>query len=212
MVTTKIKNVSEVAVDDHGYPYVDLELEDGTAGYYPNTNEFLNSLSKGDEVKYAGVKNFAGRLKINGLTKLNETKKMVTGIIKSVGEIKTGNNNTFYVELETADDQKAFHFSESYKELKSFKVGSIVQYTDIKEVKDKGLFFVGLSKVPMYSPDERRQLSIVRQSSIKAAVEILSIASPKGRWINSDGSVDIESAISDVIKISEGLIDYAMVD
>lgn len=209
MVETKIKKVSKITTDDHGYTYVDLELQDGTQGYYPNDVSVLESLTKGSKVKYVDTKPFAGRTKINGLTKLTE---MVTTKIKRADQISTGNNNTFYRELETEDGVVGFHFSDSYKALASIKSGSIVQYSDTREVDGKGTFFVGLNKLSQYSPDERRQLSIVRQSSIKAAIEMLSIASPKGRWIKSDGSVDKEAAVNDVIEISELLIDYAMVE
>jgi hypothetical protein len=209
MQETKIKKISKILQDEHGYSYIDLELEDGTQGYYPNEVDVLESFSKGTKVKYAGSKIFAGRNKISGLTKIKE---MVTTKIKRAGQITAGNNNTFYVELETEDDITGFHFSDSYKALVSIKPGTTVQYSDIKDVKDKGTFFVGLNKLSIYTPDERRQLSIVRQSSIKAAIEMISIASPKGRWINPDGSINKEAAASEVIELSELLIHYASVE
>lgn len=211
MTETKIAQISEILTDENGYLYVDLVLENGVQGYYPNSEDALGLFNEGDEVRYADTKEFAGRLKINGLIKLNKNViKMTT--IKSIGPILNGNNGTFYVSIETEDGVNGIHFSDSYKEIAALKVGSLIQYSDLKDVKDKGTFFVGLNKVSRYTPDERRQLSIVRQSSIKAAIEIASIASPKGRWVKSDGSIDGEAAAKDIIQISELLIDYAMVD
>jgi len=209
MTEVTIKSISKILVDENGYNYIDVVLSNGVQGYYPNSQEALGLFKKGDRVKYRDTKEFAGREKINGLTKILD---MVTTKIKKIGPVSLGNNGTWYADIQTDDDVIGIHFSDSKKDLSTLKVGTVIKYSDTKEIEGKGTFFVGLNKVVQYSPDERRQLSIVRQSSIKAAIEILSIASPKGRWVKPDGSVDSEGAVNDVISISELLIDYAMVE
>ena len=209
MIETTIKSVSKILTDENGYSYIDVVLENDVQGYYPNTEESLGLFTVGSRVKYKDTKTFAGREKINGLTKINQ---MTTTKIATIGPVETGKNNTFYREITTEDGITATHFDESYKVIASLKSGDIIQYADTRSVKDKGDFFVGFSKMALYTADERRQLSIVRQSSIKAALEIINIASPKGRWVNSDGTVDKEKAAKEVIEISELLIPYCLVE
>lgn len=207
----KIQKVSEILTDDHGFTYVNLLLSDGTEGFYPNSVEVLQALSDGLEIKYSSVKPFNGMNKIMGLVVLNKTenKKMrVINYIKSIGEIKSGNNETFYLSMEMVDGDEAIHFSNNFKELQSFSIGDGVTYTEIKDVKDKGKFFVGLSKLVKYSPDEKRQVSIIRQSSLKVAVDVVNMA-----YTDADcRKMGTEGLVEEIIKVSNLLVKYASVD
>jgi hypothetical protein len=209
MTETTIKSVSKILQDEHGYSYIDVVLEDGTQGYYPNSDEALGLFTVGSKVKYKDVKMFAGRMKINGLTKIIQ---MTTTKISSITPIEIGKNNTFYREITTENGITAIHYDEVYKNISSLKEGDMIQYAETRNVKDRGDFFVGLVKMSLYSPDERRQLSIVRQSSIKAAIEIANICSAGERWTNNDGTIDKQLAVADIIEISELLIPYCLVD
>lgn len=209
MTETTIKSVSKILQDEHGYSYIDVVLEDGTQGYYPNSDEALGLFTVGSKVRYKDVKMFAGRMKINGLTKIIQ---MTTTKISSITPIEIGKNNTFYREITTENGITAIHYDEVYKNISSLKEGDMIQYAETRNVKDRGDFFVGLVKMSLYSPDERRQLSIVRQSSIKAAIEIASICSAGERWTNNDGTIDKQLAVADIIEISELLIPYCLVD
>ena len=119
MVVTAIEEVSEVLTDEHGYTYVNLLLGGDVRGFYPNSVEFLSSLSVGDKVRYVDTKMFNGGLKINGLIKLEQ--EMKVGNIKVVGEIQTGDNNKFYAELELTNGVKAIAITDSAEEIKSYQ-------------------------------------------------------------------------------------------
>lgn len=211
---SKIVKAGEVVSDGHGFFYIDLELEDGTVGYYPNDEEYLLKLKVGSVVEYIDTKEFAGRTKINGLILKEQNKikmsKIVT-IVKEASPLLKGENGTYYKELTTEDGITAVHFSKELSEVESVIQGSLISYSDIKTAKGKDVF-VGLEKLKRYSADDRRQLSIMRQSSIKAAIDCFSIASPKGRWITKDGELDTNACYNDVVALAEKFIAYTSVE
>lgn len=210
---SKIKTISEVVADSHGHFTVDIELEDGTFGFYPNTELFLNKLKVGSDVSYIGTKEFAGRIKINGLVlkeKLNMSSKIIT-IITNVSPLQKTENGVYYKELTTEDEVKAIFFSKELSEVESLIKGSLISYTEIINKKEKDIF-VGLEKLKRYSSDDIRQLSIIRQSAVKASIECHAISAPKGKWVNKDGSIDIDSCFNDVIELAEKFVQYAKVE
>lgn len=209
---SKIVFVSEVVADGHGHFTVDIELDDGTKAYYPGKEEFLRRLKVGSEVSYIKVEQFAGRDKFKGLTLKNtnmDTK--VVAIVTKTSELKKGNNNTYYKEITTEDEVTAIFFSKELNDVESIVKGSLISYTDIIS-KDNKDIFIGLEKLRRYSLDQARQLSIVRQAAVKAAIDCHSISAPKGKWINKDGSLDVDACFSDVIALAEKFVEYAKVE
>lgn len=208
----KIKKVSKILTDNHGFTYVNLTLDDGTEGFYPNTVEVLQSLSKGLDVRYSSVKPFNGMNKIVGLVILNnetQSKKMrVLSKIKSIGEIKSGANDMFYTKIEMVDGDEAVHFSNNYKDLSGLSVGDPVMYDEIKSVEGKGNFYVGLTKLIKLSADERRQLSIIRQSSLKVAVEIVAMSQSDA----DSRKLGADKLVEEIIRVSDLLVKYASVE
>lgn len=209
----KIVKASEVVADGHGFFYKDLELDNGVKGYYPNTEEFLNRLVAGATIEYIDTKEFAKRTKINGIVLKEKIKKMskVITIVKSTSKLQKGENGSYFKELTTEDDVTAIYFSKELSEVESIIPGSLISYTDIKNAKGKDVF-IGFEKLKRYSSDDRRQLSITRQSSIKAAIECLNIASPKGRWNEKDGVVNKQACYEEVIELAEMFIEYCTVE
>lgn len=210
----KIVKASEVVADGHGFFYKDLELDNGVKGYYPNTEEFLNKLVEGKVIQYIDTKEFAKRTKINGLVLIEKTKKMsnkVITIVKSTSTLQKGEKGIYFKELTTEDGITAIFHSKELSEVETIISGSLISYSDIKNLKGKDVFF-GVEKLKRYHADDRRQLSIMRQSSIKAAIECIAIASPKGRWLNKDGVVDKQACYSEVIELAEMFIEYCTVE
>jgi len=210
---SKIISISDIITDNHGYFYVDLELENGIKGYYPNSEEFLKSLSIGAEVSYISMEEFNKRLKIKGLilkNKIMSNDKVITIITKTSPIIKS-EKGVYYKDITTDDNITASFFSKDSKEIEQLITGSLISYTDIKTIKDKD-WFVGLEKLKKYSFDELRNISIIRQSSIKAAIECYNIGSPKGRWIDKDGSFLVDECYKDVLKLAEKFVDYSKVE
>lgn len=212
---SKIVEMGKVVADGHGHFTLDLKLADGTEGYYPNTEEFLNKLKVGMIVYYKDTKHFAGRTKINGLTFLEKKKQNkvseIKAIITSTSPMKKGENGSYYKDIETEDGVKGIFFSKELSEVEQLITGSLISYKDIKKVKGKDVF-IGVEKLRRFSVDDRRQLSIVRQSTMKLAVECLKTASPKGRWINKDGSFDADSCFKEVVELTERFIEYVTVE
>lgn len=211
---SKIKSIGGVVADSHGHFTIDIVLEDGTKGYYPNTEEFLNKLKVGSEVSYIDTKEFAGRIKINGLTLIEKTKTMsdkIATIVKLAGPLSKSDKGIYYKELTTEDGITAIFFSKELSEVEVIISGSLISYTDIIEKEGKD-YFKGLEKLRRHSLDDKRQLSIIRQAAVKAAIECIAIASPKGRWVNKDGSVDEESCFNEVTSLADLFVEYASVE
>lgn len=211
---SKICKLSEVVQDTHGLFYVDIELEDGTSGYYPGNEKFLRSLYEGAEVTYLSTKFFNKRIKINGLNLVKmeseNNNSEVYAIVTDVTPIEKVKG--FYFRYITTDDGvTAVHLSKQLSEVESIIEGSLISYTDIVTKNDKDIF-VGVKKLRRMNADDKRQLSIIRQSCIKAAIECYTIASPKGRWVEKDGSVNTDSCASEVIALAEKFVQYALVE
>ena len=210
---SKICKLSEVVQDTHGLFYVDIELEDGTSGYYPGNEKFLRSLYDGAEVSYLGTKLFNKRIKINNLNLVemdSENSNEVYAIITNATSIEKYKG--FYFRYLTTDDGvTAVHLSKQLSEVESIIEGSLISYTDIVTKNDKDIF-VGVKKLRRMNADDKRQLSIIRQGCIKAAIECYTIASPKGRWVEKDGSVNTDSCASEVIALAEKFVQYALVE
>jgi len=204
MVVTAIEEVSEVLTDEHGYTYVNLLLQDETKGFYPNSVEFLSSLTAGDKVRYVDTKMFNGGLKINGLIKLEQ--EMKVGNIKVVGEIQTGDNNKFYAELELTNGVKAIAITDSADEIQSYQKYDKVKYADIVNLKGKDIF----NKLTVHEKTDadERQLSIIKQSAFGYAVEIATIASPKGRWLDKEGNILWSQAIAELQEAADKIVEY----
>lgn len=210
---SKICKLSEVVQDTHGLFYVDIELEDGTSGYYPGNEKFLRSLYDGAEVSYLGTKLFNKRIKINNLNLVemdSENSNEVYAIITNATSIEKYKG--FYFRYLTTDDGvTAVHLSKQLSEVESIIEGSLISYTDIVTKNDKDIF-VGVKKLRRMNADDKRQLSIIRQSCIKAAIECYTIASPKGRWVEKDGSVNTDNCASEVITLAEKFVQYVLVE
>ena len=80
--------------DKHGLFHVDLELADGTIGYYPGNEEFLRTLYVGAEVTYIDTKHFNKRNKINGLNliKMAENSNKVCALVTAVTSVEKNTN------------------------------------------------------------------------------------------------------------------------
>jgi hypothetical protein len=210
---SKIVKLSEVVQDKHGLFHIDLELADGTVGYYPGDEKFLSMLEVGQEVTYLGTKHFNKRNKINGLNIVihmsNITEKVDTIIVGVSGVEK--NKGFYFRTLTTEDGVSAIHLSKQLADIESLIVGSRISYTDITNKNGKDVF-VGLEKLKRYGADDRRQLSITRQSSVKAAIECLAIASPKGRWTDKDGNFQKEVCYKEVTELAELFVTYVSVE
>jgi hypothetical protein len=204
MVVTAIEEVSDILTDEHGYTYVNLLLSRDVRGFYPNSVEFLSSLQVGDKVRYVDTKMFNGRLKINGLLKIETD--MQTGNIKSVGEVQAGDNNKFFAELELTNGVKALCITDSAEEILSYKKYDKVKYADVVNLKGKDIF----NKLVVHTKTDadERQLSIIKQSAFGYALEIATIASPKGRWVKSDGSIDFDKAIDELREAADKIVEY----
>lgn len=204
MIHTKITHISDILTDEHGYTYVELELEDGTKGYYPNSVEFLGTLTVGDSVRYNDTKLFNGGNKINGL--ILKQNIMKYGSIKKVGEIISGENNKFYAEIELADGTKAIHITDTKEELETYTKYDRISYADVVEIKGKHIF-TKLVNNGMNDAD-KKNISITRQSNLKLVVEIAKVGSSKPRWVGKDGNIAWELAAEEFINASELFMDY----
>jgi len=209
---TIIVNLSEVVQDKHGLFHVDLELADGTVGYYPSNEEFLKSLYVGAEVMYIDTKHFNKRNKINGLNliKMAENNNKVYAIVTDVTKVEK-NKGFYFRTITTEDGVTAIHLSKQLSEVESIIAGSLISYTDVVTKNDKDVF-VGVEKLKRMNADDKRQLSICRQSSLKAAIECIAIASPKGRWLEKDGSVNIDDCFNDVVSLADKFVQYVSVE
>ncbi len=209
---SNIVALSEVVQDKHGLFHVDLELADGTVGYYPGNEEFLRTLYVGAEVSYLGTKHFNKRNKINGLNliQMADNNSKVVAVVKAVTEVEK-NKGFYFRTLTTEDGVTAIHLSKQLSEVESIIVGSLISYTDVVTKNEKDVF-VGVEKLRRFNADDKRQLSICRQSSLKAAIECMAIASPKGRWVEKDGSVNIDDCFNEVVALAEQFVQYVSVE
>ena len=211
--------MSEPEVDRAGYFFVDLLMENGEDGYYPGNLDTLGSFKVGDDVTYSSTKLFAGKNKFNGLikkqNKMADKQKVATSavvtLIASATVTKEGKGNVWFKELTTTDGITAIYFSKEISEVDSIIVGSLVTYSDVAS-KDGKDYFIGMTKLKRYGTEEKRSLSINRQSAIERAIRVLTIASPKGRWILKDNTVDTKAAAEEVIALAELLIPYISVE
>lgn len=211
--------MSEPEVDQAGYFFVDLLMDNGEEGYYPGSLETLGSFKVGDEVTYASTKLFAGKNKFNGLikkqTKMADKQKVVASavvtFIAQATNTTEGKGNVWFKELTTTDGITAIYFSKEISEVDAIIAGSLVTYNDVAS-KDGKDYFIGMTKLKRYNDAEKRNLSINRQSAIERAIRILAIASPKGRWILKDNTVDTKAAADEVIALAELLIPYINVE
>lgn len=208
MIETVIKSISEILTDKHGYTFVDIELEDGAQGFFPNEREYLESLFLGMEVKYRAVKIFNNRPKIIGLLPNIKTKK----VEMSIGRISNHSswelspkNNKFYSTITLEDGTSGVVMVDSINETLSFRPGLIMSY----ELNEKAgtNFFVGVN-LHTYDSNTTRELSIKRQTAFKAAVELLNANPHKGRWHSKESStgLDYDSMVKDVSELTEKLL------
>ena len=209
---TSIIALSEVVQDRHGLFHVDLELADGTVGYYPGNEEFLRTLYVGAEVSYLGTKHFNKRNKINGLNliQMADNNSKVVAVVKAVTEVEK-NKGFYFRTLTTEDGVTAIHLSKQLSDVESIIVGSLISYTDVVTKNEKDVF-VGVEKLRRMNADDKRQLSICRQSSLKAAIECFAIANPKGRWLNKDGVVVVDECYNEVITLADKFVQYVSVE
>lgn len=209
---TSIVVLSEVVQDKHGLFHVDLELADGTVGYYPGNEEFLRTLYVGAEVSYLGTKHFNKRNKINGLNliQMADNNSKVVAVVKAVTEVEK-NKGFYFRTLTTEDGVTAIHLSKQLSDVESIIVGSLISYTDVVTKNEKDVF-VGVEKLRRMNADDKRQLSICRQSSLKAAIECFAIANPKGRWLNKDGVVVVDECYNEVITLADKFVQYVSVE
>lgn len=207
-----IKRIEGVVADSHGHHSIEIELEDGVKGYYASNLDFLLQLEEGMEVSYLGTKEFAGRLKINGLNiiKQKQMADKIDTIIINAGPVQKG-NGTYFRELTTEEGVTALYFSKNLSDVELIIKGSRIFYVKVETKKEKD-WFVGLEKQNRYSSDIRRNLSITRQSSLKLAIEVYALANPKGRWATKEGAVDIEAAYTELTELADKFVDYCLVE
>ena len=86
MKETIIIGISDIITDDYGFTYIDLELEDGSLGYFPNSEEILKTFSLGSKVKYREIIEFNKKPKIIGL--LHNKKKINKNLIANLDALK----------------------------------------------------------------------------------------------------------------------------
>ena len=130
---------------------------------------------------------------------------MENGIVKSVGQIQEGNGK-YFVEIGLRGGEKAMAIADTIEEISSYRRYDRVRYSGVvtkKEVK----IFVNMSNDGT-SDSDARQLSITRQSCLKAAIETANISSPKGRWVDKDGVIDWGVAAKEIIAGAELYMDY----
>ena len=211
---SNITKLSEVVQDKHGLFHVDIELADGTVGYYPGNENFLRMLYVGAEVSYLGTKHFNKRNKINCLNliimaDINNNNK-VYAIVTQVTKVEK-NKGFYFRTITTEDGITAIHLSKQLSDVESIIVGSLISYTDVVTKNEKDVF-VGVEKLRRMNADDKRQLSICRQSSLKAAIECFAIANPKGRWLNKDGVVVVDECYNEVITLADKFVQYVSVE
>lgn len=209
---SNIRKLSEVVQDKHGLFHIDLELADGTVGYYPGNENFLRMLYEGAEVSYLGTKHFNKRNKINclNLIIMAENNNKVYAVVTEVTKVEK-NKGFYFRTLTTEDGITAIHLSKQLSDVESIIVGSLISYTDVVTKNEKDVF-VGLEKLRRMNADDKRQLSICRQSSLKAAIECFAIANPKGRWLNKDGAVDVDECYNEIITLADKFVQYVSVE
>lgn len=209
---SNIVKLSEVVQDKHGLFHVDLELADGTIGYYPGNEEFLRTLYVGAEVTYIDTKHFNKRNKINGLNliKMADSNTKVWALVTEVTKVEK-NKGFYFRTITTEDGVTAIHLSKQLSEVESIIVGSLISYTDVVVKNDKDVF-VGVEKLRRMNADDKRQLSICRQSSLKAAIECYTLANPKGRWLDKNGAVNVDECYTEIVTLADKFVQYVSVE
>ena len=210
-VSTKIKAVSEILTDENGFYFIDVELQDGTIGFYPGEKEALSFFKPGSEVSYMDTKKFNNRNKINGLIMENNKEEVSgAGVIVSITNV-TMVKGFFSRAVQLDNGVSANVISKQAAGVSVFREGNLVSYTGLTDAGEHGIFFDNLKKEFLYNAEERRQLSIVRQSSLKIATELYLSSGMLDRIKNGD-EVNWDNVSDEIIKISEKFIGYSLVD
>ncbi len=207
-IKTRVSSVSEIITDEHGFEYINLILEDGVKGFYPGKPDLLSGFKPGLEVSYSGTKKFNGMNKIIGLIAESPVVPSNPGIGRIVGITSVFTLKGWYTRTVRLDnDITANVVAKQLNVLSQYKVGSLVSYNSVKETEGLGAFFDGLKKEFEYTAEDRRQLSIMRQSCLKVATELYLAANSK-----NVSKSDWDSVINEVTSIANKLVDYVNVD
>jgi len=208
MIEAVIVKVSDILTDDYGYTFIELELSDGTQGFFPNKVEVLESFYEGMEVKYREVKEFNNRPKIVGLLPNNKQKQihMAIGQILSVDNWSYSNkNNKWFTKVSLTDDVSGIIIEENYSNTVNYKLGRYLKYQDVQT---KGDVTIIVAPEPVvFDSATERDLSIKRQTAFKAAVDLFNANPQKGRWLDKDSPTGLnnESMVKDINDLTEQL-------
>jgi hypothetical protein len=199
-----IEKISSILKDDYGFDFIELSLSDGTKGIYPNKVDFLYPFKKGDVVSYIKLKNIGDK---NVYVYLKKIIQMNINKIRDISQINMSKGK-FYADITLDDGNTAKFLTESYQEISALKKGSVVEYDSINDLGDKGSIFVNLFKTKVDYENQKNK-KIAKQVALKAAVEMLKIASPKGRYSLQDG-VDSDSMVKDLLEVTKKIEKYIL--
>lgn len=210
--STVVESVSEIMTDENGFCFIDLVLGDGTRGFFPGKADTLSAFTPGVSVLYSSVKKFNGMDKINGLT-VEEKKPTVTAPtfarITDLSEVSPLNG--WMLKSITLDNGvTAGVIAKHHNGLSQYRVGNLVSYVAIRETEEFGSFFDGFKKEFEYTGEDRRNMSITRQSCLKAATELY-LAANSSKLAKS-ANVNWDDVLNDVIHISDKLVAYTNID
>ncbi len=204
MVESKIISVTDIYVDGR-YSFIDLVLENGAQGQYTNMVEVLGTFNAGDEVKYITCELFHGKYKFKGLFKNKVMKR--SKIVDIVGEVTLAKNQAFTCEIILENGDRGNVLSSNYADVLSLRVGTFIKYDKLDLVGEVSVFDGWVKDSPGYDLLKNRDIN--RSVALKAAIDILTIASPKGRWALPDG-VDFDKAIKDVGNLTERIFNEVL--
>jgi len=207
-IKTTISAVSKILVDENGFEYVNLILGDGVEGFYPGKADTLSAFKPGVRISYSGYKKFNGMSKIIGIMIENEETADTIKICRITAITDIFLVKGWYTRTVGLDNGVSANIvAKQPSALSQYRIGNLVSYSSVKETDGFGLFFSDIKKEFEYSGEDRRQLSIMRQSCLKVATELYLAANSKTLAKSSWDDV-----VNDLIKITDRLVGYVNVD
>ena len=219
VIEAKIKDVSGIQTDGNGFQFVELELDNGVTGFYPGQEATLNGLLPGTTITYQSLKKYNMKDKISGLVVKKEAEVPKeeaggSGVILEISEVNLL-KGFFYRKIKLSNGAEANAISKNANSISNLRPGNLISYTGVTDAGEHGMFFDNLKKEFLYNIEDRRNLSIVRQSSLKLATELfcqIKVCNTDFKLPVKKGLPDWEAISNEIIGIADKFVDYSLVD
>jgi len=213
--STFVESVSEIMTDENGFEFINIVLGDGIKGFFPGKADTLSAFQPGTPVLYSGVKKFNGMDKINGLTVEDkkpaepEVKSITYARITAVSDVSTY-KGWFLRDITLDTGITASVVAKQPSALSQYKIGNLVSFSSVRTGESNRPFFDNFKKELEYGSEDRRNLSIMRQSCLKVAAELY-LAANSTKLAKSAG-VNWDDVVAKLTYISNKLVNYTNVD